>query len=157
HYYFFFSSRRRHTRFSRDWSSDVCSSDLTTQGKDQIRSLAAGPTEPGLQIGLDTLTPQMRLGSKLVHLQVAERLRVKPLPGKLQHLQLGIGAQLIFPAEPAVEVQQAGRFVCHVQLQLNATELAGGELSTQLQIHITAVALQPAARGHPDALVQITL
>src|SRR5690606_40427469 len=25
---FFFSSSRRHTRFSRDWSSDVCSSDL---------------------------------------------------------------------------------------------------------------------------------
>src|SRR5690606_40048073 len=28
--YFFFSSRRRHTRFSRDWSSDVCSSDLAS-------------------------------------------------------------------------------------------------------------------------------
>src|SRR5690606_40805008 len=27
-----FSSRRRHTRFSRDWSSDVCSSDLTRGG-----------------------------------------------------------------------------------------------------------------------------
>src|SRR5690606_24329314 len=27
-YFFFFSSRRRHTSFSRDWSSDVCSSDL---------------------------------------------------------------------------------------------------------------------------------
>src|SRR2546422_6283319 len=27
-YFFFFSSRRRHTRCSRDWSSDVCSSDL---------------------------------------------------------------------------------------------------------------------------------
>src|SRR5690606_40971542 len=27
---FFFSSRRRHTRFSRDWSSDVCSSDLAS-------------------------------------------------------------------------------------------------------------------------------
>src|SRR2546430_9678714 len=27
---FFFSSRRRHTRFDCDWSSDVCSSDLTT-------------------------------------------------------------------------------------------------------------------------------
>src|SRR3712207_6858074 len=26
--YFFFSSRRRHTRYWRDWSSDVCSSDL---------------------------------------------------------------------------------------------------------------------------------
>src|SRR3712207_8114353 len=26
--FFFFSSRRRHTRYWRDWSSDVCSSDL---------------------------------------------------------------------------------------------------------------------------------
>src|SRR2546429_8344077 len=30
-YFFFFSSRRRHTRCSRDWSSDVCSSDLWNQ------------------------------------------------------------------------------------------------------------------------------
>src|SRR2546429_3541890 len=29
--FFFFSSRRRHTRCSRDWSSDVCSSDLVLQ------------------------------------------------------------------------------------------------------------------------------
>src|SRR5690606_40449751 len=36
--WFFFSSRRRHTRFSRDWSSDVCSSDL----EDQRRKLASG-------------------------------------------------------------------------------------------------------------------
>src|SRR5690606_41049380 len=27
-FFFFFSSRRRHTSLSRDWSSDVCSSDL---------------------------------------------------------------------------------------------------------------------------------
>src|SRR3712207_8262587 len=27
---FFFSSRRRHTRYWRDWSSDVCSSDLSS-------------------------------------------------------------------------------------------------------------------------------
>src|SRR6266536_4891954 len=27
-WFFFFSSRRRHTRSTRDWSSDVCSSDL---------------------------------------------------------------------------------------------------------------------------------
>src|SRR5690606_40666435 len=30
---FFFSSRRRHTSFSRDWSSDVCSSDLLAAGR----------------------------------------------------------------------------------------------------------------------------
>src|SRR5439155_4243537 len=30
-FFFFFSSRRRHTRWPRDWSSDVCSSDLCRQ------------------------------------------------------------------------------------------------------------------------------
>src|SRR5699024_11978283 len=30
---FFFSSRRRHTRSKRDWSSDVCSSDLLEENK----------------------------------------------------------------------------------------------------------------------------
>src|SRR6266567_6796815 len=30
--FFFFSSRRRHTRFDCDWSSDVCSSDLAHAG-----------------------------------------------------------------------------------------------------------------------------
>src|SRR2546421_5660905 len=29
--FFFFSSRRRHTRSDRDWSSDVCSSDLNAE------------------------------------------------------------------------------------------------------------------------------
>src|SRR6202021_4014318 len=31
--FFFFSSRRRHTRYWRDWSSDVCSSDLPSLGR----------------------------------------------------------------------------------------------------------------------------
>src|SRR5260370_10206023 len=38
---FFFSSRRRHTRFKCDWSSDVCSSDLLSnsfQPTDEIRT-----------------------------------------------------------------------------------------------------------------------
>src|SRR3712207_7918301 len=40
----FFSSRRRHTRYWRDWSSDVCSSDLggvAQHGLDQFRTLPA--------------------------------------------------------------------------------------------------------------------
>src|SRR5439155_11186174 len=32
-YLFFFSSRRRHTRWPRDWSSDVCSSDLSASAE----------------------------------------------------------------------------------------------------------------------------
>src|SRR5690606_5817455 len=38
---FFFSSKRRHTRFSRDWSSDVCSSDLKGFGI-IVRTVAQG-------------------------------------------------------------------------------------------------------------------
>src|SRR5216684_7374210 len=34
-FFFFFSSRRRHTRCSRDWSSDVCSSDLVGRALDR--------------------------------------------------------------------------------------------------------------------------
>src|SRR5699024_11896928 len=34
--FFFFSSRRRHTRSKRDWSSDVCSSDLNVPSKINI-------------------------------------------------------------------------------------------------------------------------
>src|SRR5207253_7542522 len=36
---FFFSSRRRHTRWPRDWSSDVCSSDLLQTGPRLRRGL----------------------------------------------------------------------------------------------------------------------
>src|SRR6478736_2220422 len=37
--FFFFSSRRRHTRFDCDWSSDVCSSDLASEafGVDRVQ------------------------------------------------------------------------------------------------------------------------
>src|SRR5688572_32745909 len=37
---FFFSSRRRHTRFDCDWSSDVCSSDLAEPAKGGVRCMA---------------------------------------------------------------------------------------------------------------------
>src|SRR5256886_14534804 len=50
--FFFFSSRRRHTRFDCDWSSDVCSSDLTPgsrrsapRRRSVVRS-TAGSSEP---------------------------------------------------------------------------------------------------------------
>src|SRR5215813_14709833 len=51
---FFFSSRRRHTRCGRDWSSDVCSSDLIATGKlspqtvsDIVEGVAEGCRENG--------------------------------------------------------------------------------------------------------------
>src|SRR2546429_4670100 len=49
--FFFFSSRRRHTRCSRDWSSDVCSSDL------DVTCIVSR---------LDTRTPQVLIESNLI-------------------------------------------------------------------------------------------
>src|SRR3712207_7644838 len=40
---FFFSSRRRHTRYWRDWSSDVCSSDLRLNDDGGPARRATGP------------------------------------------------------------------------------------------------------------------
>src|SRR2546429_6852493 len=45
--FFFFSSRRRHTRCSRDWSSDVCSSDLATSSPESRRRPSRRSCEAG--------------------------------------------------------------------------------------------------------------
>src|SRR5690606_40642407 len=52
----FFSSRRRHTRFSRDWSSDVCSSDL----EDEM-----GRSDPRLVKLLGSLAKRPRVSERL--------------------------------------------------------------------------------------------
>src|SRR5215208_7779627 len=44
--FFFFSSRRRHTRWPRDWSSDVCSSDLR-EAAIGAAAFAAAPARSG--------------------------------------------------------------------------------------------------------------
>src|SRR5690606_40048622 len=49
---FFFSSRRRHTRFSRDWSSDVCSSDLIVTLK----------LPPGTRVSEKSLSAELGIG-----------------------------------------------------------------------------------------------
>src|SRR6266480_6813829 len=47
--FFFFSSRRRHTRLTCDWSSDVCSSDLLGSiAAQRVATAAAGRTDAGV-------------------------------------------------------------------------------------------------------------
>src|SRR5882762_10592210 len=59
---FFFSSRRRHTRFKCDWSSDVCSSDLWVNplsgGKAETNGLIYGLVQSG-KTGVLTVTGAM--------------------------------------------------------------------------------------------------
>src|SRR5256886_6038943 len=58
-YSFFFSSRRRHTRFDCDWSSDVCSSDLHQAARD-VAAQAAGAHSARLPTAVPRATRQMR-------------------------------------------------------------------------------------------------
>src|SRR3712207_8008822 len=51
--FFFFSSRRRHTRYWRDWSSDVCSSDLAVDLA-TLRQLEAPDDQPLLEVALES-------------------------------------------------------------------------------------------------------
>src|SRR5215813_14858113 len=46
--FFFFSSRRRHTRCGRDWSSDVCSSDLAADQNEAKLTVRGVPDHPGV-------------------------------------------------------------------------------------------------------------
>src|SRR5205085_6833092 len=53
---FFFSSRRRHTRFDCDWSSDVCSSDLITRiGVVGIGTMGSGIAQVAATSGFETV------------------------------------------------------------------------------------------------------
>src|SRR3989449_5204664 len=63
--FFFFSSRRRHTRCSRDWSSDVCSSDLTERPTIE-RAVTAIRTE------LKARLAELRAQNKLLEAQRLE-------------------------------------------------------------------------------------
>src|SRR6266542_3637891 len=55
-FFFFFSSRRRHTRCYRDWSSDVCSSDLSACAATHSRRCCLAT--PSLQLPKETVSAE---------------------------------------------------------------------------------------------------
>src|SRR2546422_4425495 len=78
-FFFFFSSRRRHTRCSRDWSSDVCSSDLRvvlTQTTFMVRALGRTIGVPALATADLTLWRWFFFGLGLVLVMRSEERRV---------------------------------------------------------------------------------
>src|SRR5690606_38786842 len=66
---FFFSSRRRHTRFSRDWSSDVCSSDLITCESGPRLEIGVSRVLGAIQSPCDPKTA--RIGARLTALPLS--------------------------------------------------------------------------------------
>src|SRR5205807_2793532 len=58
--WFFFSSRRRHTRLQGDWSSDVCSSDLTLYAYLALRFQALKePRKPQGEVGIQGVLDEL--------------------------------------------------------------------------------------------------
>src|SRR2546430_9280108 len=82
--FFFFSSRRRHTRFDCDWSSDVCSSDLGLVEQEHARLAHDGaadrdalalPARQGLGLAVEQML-ELKHARGLLHLAVEDRKSV---------------------------------------------------------------------------------
>src|SRR2546422_8162771 len=100
---FFFSSRRRHTRCSRDWSSDVCSSDLRQPAVRAVylyRVLEPPQREPGASLA----------GSA--------RLRRRLVAGARRH---GAAAAVHRSEEHTSELQSRLHLVCRLLLEKKKT------------------------------------
>src|SRR6266487_7046794 len=89
---FFFSSRRRHTRWTGDWSSDVCSSDLRDDvplDEPLLGGHAPFGVEPGEVAELGLVGGDL-LG-ELPHVDPLQRLRLQVPPVAAEdHLQYGL-------------------------------------------------------------------
>src|SRR3712207_7509576 len=108
--FFFFSSRRRHTRYWRDWSSDVCSSDLDQLG------LAR-------EVAVDRAGGQPRLAHDVPHRrgveplagETAQRCPHDLLPAVLQVVGSHAGHARL--EEHTSELQSRQYFVCRLLLE----------------------------------------
>src|SRR3712207_8824584 len=74
---FFFSSRRRHTRYWRDWSSDVCSSDLVW-GEPADRDGALRVVRAAVEQGVDFIDTADSYGPFVSEQIIAEALHPYP-------------------------------------------------------------------------------
>src|SRR5688572_31005748 len=119
---FFFSSRRRHTRFDCDWSSDVCSSDLTANG-------SAARQHARMLGGLE----RWRARTELVHF-LPELVRVDVLEhGAEKLLQHRVGAALHLFRFPH----------CSLEGSLEDVRVRGGrdvrELECRRKVHVCSL------------------
>src|SRR5699024_12046829 len=85
-FFFFFSSRRRHTRSKRDWSSDVCSSDLLLFARDEAL-VPVRPAPPACAVCAVPSWPashhQPKQSKDAVLRVLDARNRLKPSPGQI--------------------------------------------------------------------------
>src|SRR2546430_10792951 len=92
HVVFFFSSRRRHTRFDCDWSSDVCSSDLNRCSL-QSAELLSYPPAQRLQGSCCTAMDPARYRDQVAWLR--RYVAIRQIPADPYDIPAGLARQLI--------------------------------------------------------------
>src|SRR4051812_49780069 len=88
--FFFFSSRRRHTRLTCDWSSDVCSSDLCNG----LPGERGEPLQGGVEVVLDLGDARVDVPVEAVEIGRAscrERVEISVGAGSLKKKGTGTG------------------------------------------------------------------
>src|SRR5690349_23545268 len=122
--YFFFSSRRRHTRSLRDWSSDVCSSDLcrlreatAVRQSDAMEVVLANPRGfcAGVERAIEIVERALELHGAPIYVRheivhnnfVVDRLRAKGAVFVEELDEVPAGGTVIFSAHGVAKAVQA--------------------------------------------------
>src|SRR2546430_10769473 len=100
--FFFFSSRRRHTRFDCDWSSDVCSSDLRQIQSVRLTIVAPQTAPPGAP------SPQVFFGLARVRLVGASWLKRADTPIRGIAGDRGVGTGAVAASVVSTENRDLG-------------------------------------------------
>src|SRR6266850_3488026 len=131
-YFFFFSSRRRHTRLQGDWSSDVCSSDLRRQQngvkrlyeRGHVRTLSRQPVKPGHE-----LLRAERLGQVIVDPEFERPRDVRLTTARRYDDDLGLAT--LHRAQGGEDVE--ARHLRHHQIEQGKVRLPGPNGFERLQ------------------------
>src|SRR6266480_5124515 len=119
--FFFFSSRRRHTRLTCDWSSDVCSSDLTRELRQNLGTA-----------DIRGLLVQLRAQAPLARVEIVE---IPEWPQVVCHpATLGLHGPLIEPSSPPPTVppmRRPMRAVLLMSAALALTSCSSGDKSAR--------------------------
>src|SRR2546430_14938633 len=144
-YFFFFSSRRRHTRFDCDWSSDVCSSDLVLAGAIQsVEELAPGRVKFVMGTGYTSASTIGRRAATLAEMRECLRTVRALLAGESVDFG-GTPGRLTFAARRPLPLIMAASGPKAIEL---AGEIADGVLLlVGLNHGIVERALEHLARG----------
>src|SRR3712207_9376141 len=106
YFVFFFSSRRRHTRYWRDWSSDVCSSDLKTISE------------------AERLVPTSSLLVDIIFPVAVQRARLLLAQGKVEDRKSVVWGKSVDLGGRRIIKKKKKRIIMNVQTDINTVSLS---------------------------------